>query len=365
MWNHLTNMDSMITNFEEELEEQNKTSPSEGSWELNYKGLCDKLNTTGCPFFVLSNSTLRVQNCILDLSSWRCMLLAIPASVPNVTEISLHNCKLSPQHIIDLISTLIQSEKGPRTLRLEFLYFDNENERSESLRALDPLFDSDVKLEYLSLRGNFLSDEMIIRNTGSLRSNVNLKVLDLSCNDMSDVGANALLRSLRINMYLKELSIAKNKICGQFSLETFHNLLVGSPYNPEDDSVMRIMTKLLTEVNRKIKDSNKKRKKNGLSDIPDVAVPKRDPSQKINGQNLISNRSLVALDLSNNPLSFDSVLFYLDSLRNKVGSSGLVTAFGPCSVSLLLNSSASLGTSQMIPLSMIEDLAALGVAVQV
>ena len=364
MWNHTANMDSMISNFKEELTEQSRSSPIEGSWELNYKGVCDKLNTTGCPFFIADKSNLRIQNCIVDLSSWRCMLLALPVSIPNITEISLHNCKLSAQHIMDLVCTLVQSEKGPKMLRLEFLHFENDDDRVECFRAMDPLFTSDVKLDFLSLRGNYLTDEFVSRNASSLQSNINLKVLNLSCNEITDLGATSIFKSLRVNMTLKELSVAKNKITGYQSFENFSLLLVGSPFTTEDEAVMKTMTRLLTETNKKIKEINKKRRKSNLPECPDLIVPKRDPSQKINGQSIICNRSLIALDMSYNPLNSIFIVSSLENVIDKVGSTTLVSAFGPCSISLLLNLNPSFGPpNSLISASTILELGSIGIKI--
>lgn len=365
MWNHTANMDSMINNFKDELNVHSRNSPVEGSWELNYRGVCDKLNTTGCPFFIAEKSNLRIQNCIVDLSSWRCMLLALPVSIPNITEISLHNCKLSPQHIVDLVCTLIQSEKGPKLLRLEYLHFENDDDRAECFRAMDPLFTSDVKLEFLSLRGNSLTDDFVIRNAPSLQPNINLKVLNLSCNEISDLGAASIFKSLRVNMTLKELSVAKNKITGYQSFETFSLLLLGSIFTSEDESVMKTMTRLLTETNKKIKEVNKKRRKSNLPDCPDFIVPKRDPSQKINGQSIICNRSLIALDMSYNPLNSSFITSSLDNLKDKVGSPTLVTAFGPCCFCLLLNLNPSFGApNSLISASTILELSSIGITIK-
>jgi Leucine Rich repeat len=365
MWDHTANMDSMISNFKEELNEQSRSSPVEGSWELNYRGVCDKLNTTGCPFFIADKSNLRVQNCIVDLSSWRCMLLALTVSIPNITEISLHNCRLSAQHIVDLVCTLIQSEKGPKMLRLEYLHFENDDERAECFRAMDHLFTSDVKLEFLSLRGNSLTDDFFIRNAPSLQSNINLKVLNLSCNEITDLGATAIFRSLRVNMTLKELSVAKNKITGNQSFEIFSLLFLGSPFTTEDEAVMKTMTRLLTETNKKIKEVNKKRRKSNLPESPDFVVPRRDPSQKINGQSIICNRSLIALDMSYNPLNSIFIASSLENVKDKVGSTTLVSAFGPCCLSLLLNLNPSFGPpNSLVSASTISELGSIGITVK-
>ena len=357
-------MEPAIISFQDELNDINKKVSADASWDMAYKGLCERKGIMCNASYILSNSTIRIQNSVIELSSWRCMLLAVSVSVPNITEISLHNCKLCPDRVSDLIHTLLQCETGVKALRLEYLYFENENEKVECFKALDPLFGSDVKLEYLSLRGCFLSDEFIVRNASSLQSNISLKILNLSSNEMTDTGATILFKALRVNISLRELSIGRNRLKGVSSLDALLYLLVGSLFTLEDDAVMKAMTRILTEMNKKTKDANKKRRKSGLPEVTDLFITKRDPSQKVNGQNIICNRNLMTLDMSGNGFDPDTLSDHLESLKNKIASNALVSAFGPCSINLILSPNFSNESSGMTILSsMISELGAVGVTV--
>lgn len=361
MWEAAADVNSTLSNFQDEL---NKDGTLIGSWDRNYLAICEKFQNVPCPFFILTNSTIKVQNCIIDLTSWRCMLLALSISTPTVTDISVHNCQLHAQHILDLSAALVQSENGPRNLRLEYLQFGNEEERVECFRHLDHLFTSDVKLEYLSLQGNLLNDEIIIRNAASIQMNFYLRALNLSSNDISDIGASALFRVLRINVTLKEISLSKNNISGDSSFETVLNLLIGSPYTLEDEATIKAMTKLMSEYNKKQKELNKRRKKSGTSEAPEIAAPKKDQAKLISGQMTLCNRNFSALDLSMNPLVTRYILPFLDQMMNKAGATTLVTAFGPCSSTFLLNQcvATALGLFH-IPASTITDISEIGIFV--
>jgi hypothetical protein len=168
MWEHSFNSNSNLINFKDELDKDIQTK---GSWDLDYKEICEKFSVVSCPFYNVTESTFKIQNSIIDLPSWRCMLLCIAISTPAITDLIVHNCQLSPQHIVDLIAVLTKSEGGFKTLRLEYLDFENKENRAEFFQALDPLFTSEIKVEFLSLRGNSISDDVIIRNASSLQSN--------------------------------------------------------------------------------------------------------------------------------------------------------------------------------------------------
>ena len=357
------NLSSTVDSFQDEICKENAIS---GSWEQNYSVICDKFNCVGCPYFILTNSTIRVQNCIIDISSWRCMLLALSISTPTITELSVHNCHLSPQHLIDLTAALTQSDYGPKVLRLEYLYFESAEERQECMKNMDPLFTSDVKLEHLSLRSTSVDDEVLTSNAASLQSNFILKSLNLSCNNISDIGANALLRVLRINTILKEVSISRNNISGESSFDTLQSLMVGSVCAPEDDVALKANTKSIAENNKKIKEMNKKRKKNGLAELPELAAPKKDQAQKINGQLMLCNRTFSVLDMSLNPIDIKFLISSLDVIRSRAGVAALVTAFGQCSPCIMMQMNAASGLEPLsIPPQTISQLSDIGISVLV
>lgn len=212
MWNNLVNSDTIISNFKDEF---NKDILTKGSWLLDYIGMCEKFDIIRCPFFNVLDGVLKIQNNIIDLSSWRCMLLALAIPTSNINEIYIHNCQLSSQHIIDLLSTILKLENNLKSLRLEYLYFENDDMRISFFEALDSIFAPDIKIDYISLRGNTLTDEIIKRNVPAIQSNFSLKSLNLSDNKITDLGANLVFRILRTNNFLKEISLSNNKITGE------------------------------------------------------------------------------------------------------------------------------------------------------
>jgi hypothetical protein len=360
MWDS-SNSNSEITSFQDELKKDLETN---GSWDLDYTVICEKFNIIKCPFFTFGNSVCRIQNCIIDLPSWRCMLLAVPSSSSRTIEISVHNCQISAQHITDLADTILNSENGFKVMKLEYLKFVNEEIKLECLQALGPLFTSNIKLDFLSLRGNFFGDSLILENLNSFYANFTLKSLNLSNNRISDDGAIALFRVLRINTALIELSLSKNDISGAKSLEIFTSLLLGSVVTPEDDTIIKANIKVLTENNKKIKDLNKKRKKNGLADLPEILIPKKEQAQKVDGRSTLCNRNILVLDLSLNPLLQELISPFLDNIKKNCGSVSLVNAFGVCTLSLSLRSIPSVEIpSVVIPESDISNLSDVGIKI--
>lgn len=328
MWDESINPDTSIANFTGEL---GKEIATKGSFHSDYAELCSKYNIVPCPFIQVSNGSCRISNCAIDISSWRAMLLVVANVVSlEITAIAVHNCRLSSQHITDLAAT--STEKGFKYVKFDYL--DLSEETKQSLAAF---LAADVKVEYVSMRGCGLNDAIITSNTALLQANFNLKGLNLSDNEITDAGMTALFTLLRWNVALKEISVGKNRINGEGWFEMLTALLVGSPSTKEDDEANKGVTKSLAEANKKIKDANKKRKKDKLPDLPEIPGPSKDRIIKVDGALTLVNRNIAVIDLGKNPLRFDVIQPSLEKMKGSCGPSSVTTAFGPCSLSLLLS----------------------------
>ena len=329
MWDESINPDTAIANFAGEL---SKEIVSKGSFEIDYTETCTKYGCVPCPFVQVTNGVCKVSNCIIDISSWRAMLLVAMTATPtlNISSLIVHNCRLNPQHMQDCATAL--TDKGMKYIKFDYLELSDE-----SKQALNVFLVPEVKVEYLSIRGCGLTDTIITNNITALQSNFYLEGLNLSQNEITDVGATSLFSALRSNIALKEISLGKNKITGEGCMDLLTSLLVGSPSTKEDDDANKAVAKALGDFNKKIKDANKKRKKEKLPDLPEQPGPTKERTIKVDGQMTLANRSLTVVDLMQNPLNFDLIRPALEKMKNSCGPSSITTTFGPCVVSLLLN----------------------------
>ena len=329
MWDESINSDTAIANFTGEL---SKEIVSKGSFELDYTETCTKYGCIPCPFVQVINGVCKVSNCIIDISSWRAMLLVAMTATPTlgISSLMVHNCRLSSQHLHDCATAL--TDKGMKYIKFDFLELNDE-----SKHALNVFLVSEVKVEYLSIRGCGLTDTIITNNLTAIQSNFYLEGLNLSQNEITDVGATSLLSALRSNIALKEISLGKNKITGEGCIDTLAPLLIGSASTKEDDDTNKAIAKALNDFNKKIKDANKKRKKEKLPDLPEQPGPTKERTIKVDGQMTLANRSLTVVDLMQNPLNFEIIRPALEKIKNSCGPNSITTTFGSCTVSLLLN----------------------------
>jgi hypothetical protein len=255
------------------------------------------------------------------------MLLAL---THEITAIAVHNCRLTTQHIVDLAAA--SAEKGMKSVKLDYLDLSDDAKRS-----LNTFLTADVKLEYLSMRGCGLNDTIITDNTAALQSNFFLKGLNLSHNEITDVGMTALFTLLRSNVALREISVGKNRISGEVWFDMLTTLLVGSPSTKDDDEANKAASKALNDFNKKIKDANKKRKKDKQPELPELSGPPKDRSIKVDGAVTLVNRNIAAIDLAQNPLRFDLIQPCLEKIKTSCGPGSVTNAFGACALSLLLH----------------------------
>jgi hypothetical protein len=91
----------------------------------------------------------------------------------------------------------------------------------------------------------------------------------------------------------------------------------------DDESAMKSSIKMITDRNKVIKESNKKRKKAGLSEIVELASSP-ESLQKVDGKLVIVNKSLQYVDFSWNDIdianyhNFSEAVFSNEEGSNKV-----------------------------------------------
>jgi len=361
-WSDTVNADTAVAAYQGEL---GKEIASKGSFEADYADQCAKYNVVPCPFITSHNGTVRVANCAVDLSSWRTMLLVV-TSVPslNVENLVVHNAVIGAGHLADLAAAT--GEKGFKSVRFDYL----EQLSDEAKQALGQFLAADVKVEYVSFRGCGLDDTFITANVAALQANFSMKGLNLSYNSITDVGAAALVAALRPNVALREVSLGKNLVTGDGGwVEELARLLAGSTPSADDDAACKGVTKALGEFNKKIKEINKKRKKDKMPELAEVPAPAKERILKVEKELVLANRILSVIDLGQNPLNFEAIRPGLEKMKAAGGPSPATTAFGPCALALLLNRPVAAGDSGEAPFSegvfdaaLITDLESVGIS---
>ena len=175
MWSYDINDDNCISNFTVEIA---KDIPSKGSFQDDYDSLCKQYNIIPCPYikesiYINSDSntinTVKVSNTIIDISSWRAMLLAISTIGSKITEIVTYGICISKQHLDDLKSA-IDKIGTFSVIKLEYITCKSPEivEDVEILSPTSPLHESlqlllsgTVSIDYISLKGTKLNDVFI------------------------------------------------------------------------------------------------------------------------------------------------------------------------------------------------------------
>lgn len=335
-------------NFGAELAKEIATK---GSFDEDYLAISQSLKLISpCPFIksiaspldaeqasssssprAIEKSSVRVSNAIVDLSSWRVMLLAMSTTGTKIKELTCHGVKLSGQHLTDLILT-VEKMNSLTALNLEYLVIDDEEEKKNALlSAIQQVLSGNVCIENISLKGSKLGDKFILDSLTQLQGNLYLQTLNLADNQITDAAAVDLLSSLRMNPALKEISLAKNML-GSGGPGIFAAALAaiitgsGNPAGADEDNISKALVKAVADKNKSIKDINKKKKLN--PPIPELANP--EPRIfKVDGVNVLINKTLTLFDLSHNAdLMHDENMFlspFIEILKAK-GASAVAAA---------------------------------------
>lgn len=322
MWSYEINPSNLIDNFSSAVDVD---IPSRGSWSEDFAAVCSKYKIPApCPYIkaVTSGSgpdmqqRIRIINAMVDLSSWRAMLLAACCVGSKVKEISVHNCHLEQPVFLQDLSTALRKLGTCPILRLNYMQMDFSKSYTEFQSAFVELLSDLTCVEHLSLKGNRLSDAFVAPLISTItENNFKLATLNLSENDLTDVAAAQLLRSLRFSTTLKRVSLSATQLDGS-CLSALSSVLIGTDVSAEDEAKLKLVGKQVADKNKAIKELNKKRKKSGAPDVVEV-VPSQDCCVKRDGKLVAINRSLVALDLSRNPrLDFQIVQLFSQSIAS-------------------------------------------------
>ncbi len=366
MWSTTCN-DEVVIDLAKELA---KDVPSKGSYLDDYQEYCKLTGVIPLPntYFKAYSSregesksnVLRVANCVIDNSNWKCLLLAACTIGSTIDCIVTHNLSLNPQHITDLIA-VVEKIGQLTSLTLEYMsmnevFFSTErveevpfNYSNETIALQDSLLglfsNNNFQIQYLSLKGNKLGDSFISKLQTLLASNLAIYSLNLCDNFLTNTGILALFAALRLNPYIKSLSIAKNlydyvPASGETSelMTALTMLYNGSAASNDDDNHFKNINKLITDRNKAIKEVNKKRKKANQIEFNELLTPD-NRIFKIDGNNVLVNKYIDNIDLSYTKFvsTKDNLIELLNTFEAKantvtsvVGSMNLVLCVKGC-----------------------------------
>jgi hypothetical protein len=337
MWTSEINSSSTFPQFLPELGKY----PTKGSWKQDYEDCCQQQHLIPCPFFKIEQipstnesralTVCKLMNCLIDIGSWRAMLVACSAIGSTIIEIYLHNVRLSSQHLQDLGSLFKSSSEAIQCLKLNYIEIVDEDRTiffSSSLKQF--LSVSSVGLKYLSLVGNQLNDQILTELLIPLRNHSTLMGINLNHNEITDHGCMALLDMLPYAIQLNAISFKANLLSGR-SLTHLLQIFSGFSLTAEGENEIKALNKLIQERNKTIKEMNKRLKKDskesstggssGLTSLSEIE-PISNRVVKSHESSLIFNHSLRFVDLSwNVAISAEELLTFHDSAVIALSSS--------------------------------------------
>jgi hypothetical protein len=324
MWRAEANRSEAIGNLAGEI---NKIGASKGSWAADFQAVCTQFNIIPSPY-VTSRDTTRgtvvsVVNSVIDLANWRAILVSINMST--ILELHLHNVEIKAQHLTDFLLG-IDSIPNFAAFKLEYSII-NEEQPSMISEALNKLFSAGV--EYVSLRGCKLGNELLVPALSGLSMNVTIQSLNLSDNNLSQPFCADLTRALRMNPYVNAVSLSKNNLNEQ-SLIDMLTVLFGADIAADDAQFLKKLNAAVNEKNKNIKALNKKRKKGGETELPELPNLPDRAAVVVEGKSVTINRTVRMFDFSwNSGLNLESFLTVFDTIRSKVAAVPNSTSSGP------------------------------------
>jgi hypothetical protein len=287
-----------------------KDQTSKGDFLKDYDSNCTSNGIIKCPYItsysVGDKEAIRVANGIIDLPSWRAMLLSLASIGSKVTELQIHSCTLSSQHLQDL-GKAMNKHGLLKSLRIQYSeIFSPQDDIAAKIAAIRALLSDAANVEYISLKAVDLSDEIVKGIASAFTENFRLTGLNLSGNNLSDETCSTLLTSIRCNPNYKAVNLSNNNTDGTATAFAIINQYIGSVATGSEDGIIKANTKTLTEKNKAIKDLNKKRKKAGQPEFAEYpALP--EFAKQIDGKSWFFNRGMECIDLTSSPFS-DPVL---------------------------------------------------------
>jgi len=315
VWDNEINVANQLGDFKTDIA---KETASLGSWTEDYEQLCKKHGIIPFSFAKFhtdetsNKSSCIVMNCEVDLGNWRAVLLAANCSGTLIHEYRFINLKLTHQHILDFAAALEKSSSC-EIVKMEYVVVEGE---AEAVEAAWKVFFAAVGsgVAYLSLKGNNIDDEFIINCKTELQGALSLKHLNFAENRISDAGLSAITQLLLLHPYLQHVSLKNNLLTGSTLSESLRGLVFGKVVAPEEEAGMKSMVKSVADRNKQIKDTNKKRKKQGLPELEEIPSPASRVVKVESGETLIVNRSSLILDISRNTAASAGLATYLQGL---------------------------------------------------
>jgi hypothetical protein len=175
--------------------------------------------------------------------------------------------------------------------------------------VLMKLFEVENKLEAISLRGNYLGNDMVKRILTALKSNTSLKVLNLYNNNITDKILDSFCGMLKLNRQLEEVNLGGNKLTDVFVKKVKDYI-----------GVFEMKKEEVEEYENKVKErdeaiafnhKNRNNKKVELKEIPfiDEVMHTEDKVFKVQN-NVLKKMDLMLNDLTQN--SFEDVVDIID-----------------------------------------------------
>lgn len=324
MWSETVNKTDSINPFASFLE---KDVTSKGDFESDFSSFCTQFNIIRCTnISCWGEEEVRISDVVIDMSSWRAILLAICCVGAKVKRLRVHNCSLTAQHLKDLANALLKSTIV-KVIKLQYCSFGfDESNQLEYVEGFKSLLNDANQVEYLSLKGCRLRDDVVIGFSAALQNNYKLSAINLSANFLSDSSLEAVVQAVRLVGSYKGLSFAENPVTA-VGVKYLLSLFLGAPSSSKDEADMKGITKSVTDKNKTLKDINKKRKKAGLVEIPDYA-PMPECVKTVEGKAWICNYHIAAIDFGSVSLSLkdiEDIAQFLEENRGGVDLNELST----------------------------------------
>ena len=299
MWTAEANDIKLLDSYATQVEKDVNTK---GDFLKDYEGNCQANGIIKCPYItsyvVGDKEGVRIANGVIDLPSWRAMLLSVTSVGSKVVEVQVHSCTLTPQHLLDLSKAAIKYGLL-KSLRIQFseVHSPSQHDEASIIAAIRSLLSDSTNLEYISLKSINITNEIAKGIASAFTENFRLVSVNLSQNNLSDEACAALMTNVKLNPNYKAFNLSGNAIVGTGTLFAIVNQYIGSLPSGTEDAVIKANTKLINDKNKGIKDVNKKRKKAGLPEFNEFpALP--EFTKPVDGKPWFTNRSVEYVDLS-------------------------------------------------------------------
>ncbi|ORX45393.1 RNI-like protein [Piromyces finnis] len=213
---------------------------------------------------------IKVRGWKLNYNIMKALTISIN-SCSTITDITLWNCGITPELILELIN-IITPESQIKTLTLD------QNPLYSSDELYSQLITRDSPIKYLSLRSNNITNKGAIALSESLKHNKNLALLNLWNNKIGKEGAEALAEGLKVNQSLVGISLSRNIIKDEGAMalaKVFSNILL-----PREEQLARKKNQIEQEKLKKEPEEDLGLRKGGKGKPPTSHQAKTPSSNK-------------------------------------------------------------------------------------